>query len=255
MKNKMLCIIIFLLLISTSSFGQSSFQGITPGTSTRDDAARVLGQPVRTVSATRFEYRPPAGIARVEVEFGAGSSVVERLEVYFLKPISRSALIKQLGLSQQADARKTDAEGSLIEYFGGSSLLGLTYASGDVGSGVSRIGYCSREMFERESGIRQNIPQAQATYSSWEKLDMCETAWERYCDTWVRQGDSWRGWGVPLKITVNGNSVRVDRSDRTGLRATYMGTISGNRIQGTVDFCCDGLGNRRGTWEATIRRE
>jgi hypothetical protein len=147
MTYKLFGILLFTLISCATCFGQSSFQGLTPGTSTRNDVARVLGQPVRTISTTRFEYSPPAEIARVEVEYGAGSSVVERLEVYFLKPISRPALIKQFNLPDQADSRITDAEGKLLEYFGGESLLVLTYAAADESSGASRVGYYSRELF------------------------------------------------------------------------------------------------------------
>src|SRR5438105_15618316 len=103
--------------------GQTSFQEITPGTSTRNDVTSVLGQAVRTISATLFEYKPPAGIARVEVEYGAGSSVVERIEVYFLRPISSSALMQKLDLKSafinlpRADAQGKNSEGKLVEYF------------------------------------------------------------------------------------------------------------------------------------------
>jgi|GEM_PF-4575012 len=144
---------IALLLSATACFGQSSFQEITPGTSTRSDVARVFGQPLRTISASRFEYKAPDGIAKLEIEYGAGSSVVERLEVYFVRPVSRAALIKKFNLPQQADKKKTSAEQKLVEYFGGSSLLALTYESGDVSSGVSQMGYYSRQLLERASGI------------------------------------------------------------------------------------------------------
>jgi hypothetical protein len=154
---KTLTIILFALLGGATGFGQSSFQEITPGQSTRADVARVLGQPVRTVSATRFEYNPPAGIANVEVEFDAGSTLVKRLEVYFLKPVSRPALIKQFNLPQQADAKTTDAERKLVEYFGDPSLLAMTYTSADPGTGVSRISYYSRGSFE---SIIASIPGA-----------------------------------------------------------------------------------------------
>lgn len=256
MLNKTVGILFWLALIGEACFGQSSFQEVTPGTSTRNDVARVLGQPVRTISTTLFEYNPPAGIAKVAVGYSAGSSLVERLEVYFVRPVSRPAMIKRFNLPQQADARKTDAEGKLVEYFGGSSLLALTYASADAASGVSHIGYYSPELFEKRAGKAAMGDMRKPEITLGRKWDICETAWQTYCDTWRHQGDTWTGWGVPLKIDLNGTGVRVERHDRTtGLKAIYTGTISGNRIQGTVDFCCDGLGDRRGTWEATIQRK
>lgn len=257
MKNRMLRIIIFLLLISTTSFGQSSFQGLTPGASTRDEVNRVLGRPVNTDSTIIAEHTPPEGVQKVEVVYARNSDVASQIYIHLPRPVTRRALIQKFELPQQADLREKGENGYLHELFGGQSLLTLVYESADADSGVKLIVYHSKASFDYVlktfKGEVDLPPQAQETYSSWAKLDMCETAWEKYCDTWVRQGNSWRGWGVPLKITVSGNSVRVERSDSTGLKAIYTGTISGNRIQGTVDFCCDGLGNRRGTWEAIIR--
>jgi len=264
MPHKFAAIVVLALTSSATCFGQSSFQELTPGSSTRGDVAKVLGQPVRSISPTLVEYAPPQGIAKVEVEYRNGSEIVERIEVYFIRPVSRPALVQQFDLQQVAE-KKTTVDGKLVEYFGGTSLLALTYVGADAASGVSRVGYYSRELFEKITGLTSAARRGDVdgsvlnpsveTFSSWEKLEMCETAWQTYCDTWIRQGNSWRGWSVPLTITVNGNSVRVERYDRTGLKAVYKGTISGDKIQGTVDFCCDGLGNRSGTWQATIRRQ
>ena len=271
MINRTLIVILFVMLSYVACFGQSSFQQITPGKSTRDYVASVLGEPVRTISATLFEYKPPAGIANVEVEYIAIGAipVVERIEVYFLKPVSRPAMIKQFSLSQEADASSYLPR--LVEYFGGSSLLVLTYTTTDATSGVSHIGYCSPELFKKLTGIgaidNMRKPEVQLNgigaidnmrnpeVTLGREWDMCETAWQTFCETWKHQGNEWIGWGVPLKIDANGTGVRVERYDRaTGLKAIYTGTISGNRIEGTVDFCCDRLGERRGTWAATIRR-
>ena len=146
MLLKTLSVLGWIVLIVATSVGQSSFQEITPGSSTRNDVTRAFGQPVRTISATRFEYNPPDGIARVEVEYAAGSSLVELMEVHFLRPVSRSGLVKKFGLEEPVET--SDAEGKLVEYFGDSWLLSLTYVSADAASGVSSVGYYSRELFE-----------------------------------------------------------------------------------------------------------
>lgn len=147
MKDKFFGIVLFTLLSCATSFGQSSFQEITPGTSTRDDVARALGQPVRSISATLFEYNPPAGITKVEVEYAEESALVGRIEVYLRKPISRRALITKFELPDDADTHETDKTGNLVEYFAGSELLVLTYAAADSSSGITRVGYYSRGFF------------------------------------------------------------------------------------------------------------
>ena len=55
MRDKTFCVMLVLLLACAVSVGQSSFQGLTPGQSTRSDVERVLGQPVNTVSDTLIE--------------------------------------------------------------------------------------------------------------------------------------------------------------------------------------------------------
>src|SRR5438477_12961444 len=125
MLNKVSGVLASILVIGAACFGQGSFQALTPGQSTRGDVTRVLGQPARALSATLFEYTPPAGIAKVEVAYSAESNLVGRIEVYFLKPISRPALIQKFNLSQRADESRTNAEGKLVEYFADSSLLAL----------------------------------------------------------------------------------------------------------------------------------
>src|SRR5262249_27011611 len=98
----------------------------------------------------------PAGIAKVEVAYSSGADLVERIEVYFLKPISRPALIQKLNLSQRADESRINGEKRLVEYFGGASFLALTYASPDTSGGVSHIGYYSEELFAGALGITPN---------------------------------------------------------------------------------------------------
>lgn len=163
MERKILTPVFWVLATCAASFGQSDFQGITPGASTRTDVAGVFGKPVRTVNATRFEYKAPDGLAKLEIEYRAGSAVVERIEVYFLRPIARTTFIKRFNLPQQADARKMDGKQNLVEYFRGSVLLALTYASGDVSSGVSRIEYVSRAVAGNASPENEDA----ASYAQW----------------------------------------------------------------------------------------
>jgi hypothetical protein len=155
MARKLIGTVTFVLSIWAIGLGQSAFQDITPGASTRNEVENALGQPVRTIGANVFEYKAPAGIAKVEVRYD-GSSVVERLEVYFLKPISRSALLQKYSLSERADARKANAEGKPVEFFGGSALLAFTYATADESRGVATVGYYSGDLFENVSGVQQS---------------------------------------------------------------------------------------------------
>lgn len=139
------------LLICAACSAQTAFQGLVPGQSTQDDAVRVLGQPIKTVTAELLEFSPQEGTGKIEVELRKGSAVIDRIEVNFLGPIVRSALLEQLSLPASPDTQRTNKDGKLVEYHGGSALLALTYASGEASSGVASLGYYSRELFESDA--------------------------------------------------------------------------------------------------------
>jgi hypothetical protein len=82
-----------LLLSGAACFGQSTFEGLTPGRSTRAEAERVLGRPVKRVSETLVEYAPrQLKLIHAEVTLNSGkiyvqysdaspAAVVERIEL------------------------------------------------------------------------------------------------------------------------------------------------------------------------------
>ena len=73
----------FLLLMSGATcFAQTSYKGLTPGKSTRAEAERVLGQPVKNVSATLAEYRPQPLTSKVYVQYRKNTGVVDRIEFF-----------------------------------------------------------------------------------------------------------------------------------------------------------------------------
>jgi hypothetical protein len=221
MSYKLSGILFFALISCATGFGQSSFQEITPGTSTRNDVARVFGQPVRAISATLFEYNPPSGIARVEVEY-AGSSVVRRIEVYFVIPVSRSALINRFNLSPHAESMNSNPAGRLMEYFGDSALLVLTYAAADANSGVNSIGYYSRELFDDTSAKagRRQSPGTQAGASqnlgaaALGEMNLPEYMRPPAGNTWATAGRSGR------TSTSGGNSTPAHSSETKRTTAT-----------------------------------
>jgi hypothetical protein len=76
-------IILLALLSCGACFGQSTYTGLTPGRSTRAEAERVLGRPVKELSKTLAEYRSTDGAARLYVQYRDESpaAVVERIEL------------------------------------------------------------------------------------------------------------------------------------------------------------------------------
>jgi hypothetical protein len=78
---KILGITPLLLFFVATCFAQTSYKGLTPGKSTRAEVERVLGRPVKSVSATLIEYRPQPLTTKIFVQYRFGSPVVERIEV------------------------------------------------------------------------------------------------------------------------------------------------------------------------------
>src|SRR5690242_2701082 len=97
---KLVAAILFAVSLAALCHGQTPFQGLTAGSSTRTDVERVLGRPVRAINATTSEYKPPVGIGKVEVVY-TDSAAVERIRIYFIKPITRTALIRKFNLSDK----------------------------------------------------------------------------------------------------------------------------------------------------------
>lgn len=142
-----LLLVVALLVAGERASAISTYKGLQPGKSTRADVERTLGQPVRAVSATVFEYQLSDGPGSVLVEFRSGE-VVERIERVFPKPISRSALLRSLGLPDTPEEQGTNRDGKLVEYFGDVKSLALTYAGAEARSGVMSVGYYSMELYE-----------------------------------------------------------------------------------------------------------
>lgn len=143
-------IILFVLLSCATSLGQTSFKGLTPGQSTRQDVEGVLGRPVRELSETLTEYNSAGGNEQVFVQYQRDSSIVARIEVAYADAIERSTALRSLNLPPRSTAWQINSKSRLEEYFSAACVV-LTYAGADASSGVSRIAYYSRQLFESAS--------------------------------------------------------------------------------------------------------
>jgi hypothetical protein len=262
------------IISCATCLGQTPFQELTPGVSSRSDVANALGQPVRALSGSVFEYNPPVGIAKLEVAYNAASSLVERIEVYFLKPISRAALIKKFSLPPQPDAKNTNADGKLVEHFGGTALVVLTYELADADSGVSRMAYWSQEVFDRALGRRINTAQPPKPDSSLGPISAVKAP-GRVADvtgTWritfstsddvmtgkaslKQTGDNVTGWvgpdegsrhsqrseendPIPVSGILKGNKLTITMSPQPGRTVAFNKidlTVNGDKMVGTID--------------------
>jgi hypothetical protein len=142
----------WMLIAAGSAVAETLYKDIQPGKSTREEVARTLGQPVRQISATEWEYRPQLGTGKIVVEFRAQDAVVDRLDLHFRDATIRAAVLDALQLPPEPTATGRSAGGTLVEYFGDRILMSLTYATGDLQGGVTIVGYYSRVRFDRAVG-------------------------------------------------------------------------------------------------------
>jgi hypothetical protein len=108
---------------------------------------RTFGQPVREISETLFQYKSDKATKKVFVQYGIESAVIERIEATYSEAVERSDMLRALNLPPQPTASQTNSKDRLEEYFATAAVV-LTYAGAEITSGVSRVGYYSRELFE-----------------------------------------------------------------------------------------------------------
>jgi hypothetical protein len=140
-------------LASLGCLGQTPFLGLKAGASTKAEAERVLGQPVKEFSPTLAEYRPQSASGRIFVQYRE-NGVIERIELMCMTETTTcdDVLVgNAIRLPFQEDAVKYDGDKWRLLY-GSSHLLGT---SGSVTEGSrtrtpSRIVFYSRELYDAE---------------------------------------------------------------------------------------------------------
>lgn len=149
MTNKISIMILVLLLSCAACVGQTAFHGLTPGKSTKADVEKALGRPVRQLSETLSEYKSQ-GTEQIFVQYLGGSAGVVRIEVTYPEAIERSSVLGTVNLAVRSMGWQINSKQRLEEYFSPACVV-LTYVGADTSSGVSRIGYYSRQLFENTS--------------------------------------------------------------------------------------------------------
>ena len=159
MQRISLCTL-FVVIFCATCFAQTSFQGLTPGVSTRTEVERVLGK--RLDNGGSNQYSPPAGLKKVFVIYRG--AVIDEIEVILMNAVSRAALVQKFNLPPKADVQTSSDK--LRETFGGDALLTLSYASADPASGVIQIDYLSRALAASIPGVHLN-PSTQSVAGRW----------------------------------------------------------------------------------------
>jgi hypothetical protein len=149
MTNKISIMILVLLLSCAACVGQTAFHGLIPGKSTKTEVEKALGRPVRQLSETLSEYKS-RGTEQIFIQYTSGSAEVARIEATYPEAIERSSVLGSVNLPARSMGWQINSKNRLEEYFSAPCVV-LTYVGAEASSGVSRIGYYSRQLFENAS--------------------------------------------------------------------------------------------------------
>lgn len=144
-----------ILLSAQKAYTVTKYKGIQPGLSTKEQVSDVLGAPTQKLNDSAYEYGPNTGIDKYIIEYSEdeeGKAVVDRLDMYFSKPVTRKALAGQMKLPDKPDKDGANSVGKLVEFYGGKKSLVLTYQSEAEKSGVKMVSFLSRNRFEEGPG-------------------------------------------------------------------------------------------------------
>src|SRR5687768_595265 len=99
-----LCVLVLIFGWPIFCFAQASYSGLTPGVSTRADAERALGNPVRAISETLIEYAGRQKILKLYVQYRTNGGPLERIEILLSAPQAADQIFYESGLPLTAPA-------------------------------------------------------------------------------------------------------------------------------------------------------
>jgi hypothetical protein len=165
MMQRKSTIILLALLSCGTCFGQTAYQGLTPGKSTRADVEGAFGKPVKEVSSTLHEYKVPDGdgISKVYLQYRdpTSAAIVERIELICDYPIQVNRLegctdfnnkLAFSGNRGRLDAVTVEQERSGLKreslYYGLPALWVLTERKSGDERVQFRVGLYSPELYQ-----------------------------------------------------------------------------------------------------------
>jgi tetratricopeptide (TPR) repeat protein len=110
--------IILFLLLTCAIARAGTYSNLTPGLSTKGDADRALGQPVKeVVKEERYDYAPGGpDTERVSITFDRSTGRVESIEIHTRNLYGKKKYLAWFGLSRPKRVAKDDS-GNLLEYY------------------------------------------------------------------------------------------------------------------------------------------
>ncbi len=121
MKRIIMITAVFLFLAGQVCAGE--YDGITPGVSTKTDADKAFGSPVKVSAQGKQLDYSTAGhdLARLSVVLAPGTDVVRKIHLVFQKPYAKTQVKEWFRLKEQPDATE-EVQGHRVEFFEGPGV-------------------------------------------------------------------------------------------------------------------------------------
>jgi len=147
-------------LCVTAGFVQAgTFEGLEPGASTKSDADRVLGPPVREIVAgVRYDYDPSKyGARRISIQFDPQTETIVKIDLRLETDYAKSDYREWFELGEPSSTR-TDDDGNLVESYL-PQAISLHYSGPDDSFQVAYFRHF-------DPGSRSQVAQAQSSGST-----------------------------------------------------------------------------------------
>ena len=166
MRFKLLLILFFCFGFISHLYA-GTYLGLEPGISTKKDADRVLGAPIKEVSkGIRYDYAAQKyDLKQLSVVFSKETSQVDCIYLYFLKSYSKPQLKEWFKLGVPTNT-SLDTEGKLIEYY--PQGVALYFSGPDDTAAVEYCSHFNLAMLSKESSQTKTV--AVSTEGSAEKI-------------------------------------------------------------------------------------
>jgi hypothetical protein len=151
-------LLIVALCITAGVADAGTFEGLEPGGSTKADADRVLGPPIREIVAgARYDYSPAKyGARRISIQFDRQSQKIVKIDLHLDKNYAKSDFREWFEFGEPSSTR-TDDDGNLVESYLPQSIS-LHYSGPDDSFPVAYFRH-----FDPGSSAEAARPQASGT--------------------------------------------------------------------------------------------
>jgi len=114
--GRILSVLVWIALSASWVAFAGTFEGLVPGVSTKADADRVLGAPIRVVvQGSRYDYDPgPFEAQRISIECDPMTGIIRRIDLYLKERHPRSTYQEWIQLGDP-DENAVDADGNRVE--------------------------------------------------------------------------------------------------------------------------------------------